>query len=422
MCCRKLSESSRINNQKAPYGPSAYHRFGSGVRGGAVLDRRVRRRAFLKYAAAGTGVLLAPALFGARPTSVASAPETLDALLEPVRAAHDVPALAGAFVRGQELIGLGAIGVRRVGASDPVQPTDRFHLGSCTKSMTATLLAILVEQGKITWDATLGDLFPALRNQIHAGYRSVTLVQLLSHRSGLPEGIGRDSPVLQPAITVLTGGSPLPRQRLTLLELVLSQPPAVAPGSRFLYSNLGYMFAGAVAEQMTGQAWEDLMRQLVFAPLGMSTVGFRAPGFAQPWGHRSPGCQPVEPTPQNDDIAAFGPAGLVHASLSDWARYGSLHLMGSQGAADLLLKPQSFQQLHKDHYQQEYALGWAVLQRTWAGGTALHHGGTNLLWYAVIWLGPARNIGFLAATNCGGERAAQACDAAVTAIARKYLA
>lgn len=386
-----------------------------------MLDRRVRRRTFLKYAAAGTGALLSSALLGARPAWVTSAPETIDALLEPVRAAHGVPALAGAFVQGSELAGLGTIGLRRMGGADRVQPTDRFHLGSCTKSMTATLLALLVEQGKLSWEATLADLFPDLRSRTHEGLRAVTVVQLLSHRSGLPEGIGRDSPILQQAIAALTGGGPLLQQRRTILELVLSQPPVAPPGSRYLYSNLGYMFAGAIAEKVTGQAWEDLMRQLLFAPLGMTLVGFGTPGFAQPWGHTSPGCQPVEPTPQNDDIGAFGPAGLVHASLPDCARYASLHLLGARGETGLLLKPESFQQLHLDHFQQEYALGWAVLQRPWAGGTALHHGGTNLLWYAVIWIGPARNVAFLAATNCGGERAAQACDAAVTAIARKYL-
>lgn len=75
----------------------------------------------------------------------------------------------------------------------------------------------------------------------------------------------------------------------------------------------------------------------------------------------------------------------------------------------------------RDEFGQGYALGWGVVQRGWAGGTALTHSGSNTLWYAVVWLTPARNAAFLAATNCGSEAGFRACDAAVGAMITKYL-
>ena len=111
--------------------------------------------------------------------------------------------------------------------------------------------------------------------------------------------------------------------------------------------------------------------------------------------------------------------------MSDWARYASLHLLEAQGEQGLLLKPESFQQLHKDWYQQGYALGWAWAQRPWASGYALQHNGSNTLWYADIWIAPQRNAALLAATNTADCPSAgigfKACDAAIAAMITRYL-
>jgi len=117
----------------------------------------------------------------------------------------------------------------------------------------------------------------------------------------------------------------------------------------------------------------------------------------------------------------IGPAGTVHSALADWAAYASLHLRGAQGRSGLLLEPASFTQLHRDHFGQGYALGWGLVERSWAGGRALTHAGSNRRWYAVIWIAPARDAAFLAATNCGAEGGFGACDAAVAAMIKKFL-
>jgi len=382
--------------------------------------KQMKRRTFLKFLASGACALV-PSIWGINSTITwaQTQPEHLDALLEPIRSSSGVPALAGAFVQGKDLVGLGAVGLRKLGGTERVQPNDRFHLGSDTKSMTATLIALLVEQGKLTWETTIADVFPDLLSKIRPEYHKVTLVQLLSHRAGIPTALHGE-------LFTLTG--PLPQQRRYAVELVFSQPPIAQPGSLFNYTNLGYIIAGAITEQVTGQVWEDLMRQMLFKPLGMEIVGFGAPGTPgtvdQPWGH-SANCRPFGPGPDGDNPPVFGPAGTVHSSLSDWARYASLHLLGAQGQPGLLLKPETFQELHKDRYQQGYALGWGVVQRSWANGLALTHGGSNTLWYANIWIAPQRNAALMAATNSADcptqDSGFRATDAVIGALIRKYL-
>ncbi|MGQ0549142.1 MAG: serine hydrolase domain-containing protein [Armatimonadota bacterium] len=355
-------------------------------------------------------------------------PESLDSLVESLRAAEQIPALGLAVVRGSSVVGLGVTGHRQAGSTNPVQARDRFHLGSNTKPMTATLLAVLVEQGKIGWTTTIGDVFSSLRDRIHAHYHSVTLSQLLMHQSGLPDDTKPD-PVLWPQVCALSG--PIVEQRRQLVELVLSRAPAAPPGSRFQYSNAGYTIAGAMAEAVAGLSWEELMAQHVFGPLAMTSAGFGAPGAPgatdQPWGHTSDGCRSIPPGPAADNPLVIGPAGTVHGSLRDWAAFASLHLRGARGEGGLLLRPETFQQLHQpapENYTAEgrlYAHGWVIAQWARAGGTALAHAGTNTLWYAVIWVAPARDVAFLTATNCGGDAGFRACDAAIGAASQRYL-
>lgn len=92
-------------------------------------------------------------LGGAMPAAAQpAAPASLDAMLTPYLARYGLPALAGAVVREGRVIAAGAVGTRRAGAQIPVALTDRFHIGSCTKAMTALLAGILVDQGRLRWE------------------------------------------------------------------------------------------------------------------------------------------------------------------------------------------------------------------------------------------------------------------------------
>jgi CubicO group peptidase (beta-lactamase class C family) len=96
--------------------------------------------------------------------------------------------------RGDAMLELVVVGVRRSGAPDLVTPADRFHIGSDAKAMTATMLATLVEKGKLGWDTTPSAVFPEAKDRILPDYRDVTLTDLLAHRAGLPAYDDSDGP------------------------------------------------------------------------------------------------------------------------------------------------------------------------------------------------------------------------------------
>src|ERR1051326_8775428 len=94
--------------------------------------------------------------------------------------------IAAAVLRGERIFAQGAAGVRKRGTAERITLDDRFHLGYCTKAMTATLVAMLVEEGKLNWTTTLGELFADTVKTMHPAWEEVTLRQVLEHRAGLP--------------------------------------------------------------------------------------------------------------------------------------------------------------------------------------------------------------------------------------------
>jgi CubicO group peptidase (beta-lactamase class C family) len=331
--------------------------------------------------------------------------EALNKLLEPVRSGHHLPGMIGAVLNGDGLTAIGAVGLRKIGSSEPMRVTDQVHIGSCTKAMTATLIGMLVESGLLSWSTTIGDVFPEVASRLHPDFQKVTLSQLLTHRAGLPH----DAPWWN-----LPGRTTTDKRRAALRAL-MTGPPISKPGTVYAYSNAGYALAGLMAEQMTGQPWEDQLQQKLFEPLGMTTAGFGPPGgwgsrgVDQPWGHRERGGT-VEPARQ-DNPPCMGPAGTVHCSVPDWAKFAALHLRAEQGKPRLL-KAATFKVLHTPPPGLEYAGGWLVFDRSWAGGRALNHSGSNTMWYVTVWLAPARNFSTLIATNQGGDTASAACEQA----------
>src|SRR5438105_15554252 len=119
-------------------------------------------------------------------------PKDVSALLAPIIQKHDVPGMAAAVVQSGETVALGVAGVRTRGKPDKIVAADRFHIGSDTKALTAMLCGILVEEGKLKWDQTLGETFPELKSSMNPQYQAVTLEQLLTHRGGAPGELEKD--------------------------------------------------------------------------------------------------------------------------------------------------------------------------------------------------------------------------------------
>ena len=349
------------------------------------------------------------------PAKPGAAVEDLSPLLAPIRAKHDVPALCAAFVRHDRVVAIGVDGVRRRG--DPTKATtdDLWHLGSCTKSMTATLVAKLVEEGAMTWDETLGrfeaGFFP---KDADAGWKNVTVEELLTNRSGAPTNLDADGLW---GVLWRREGTPV-AQRRRLLEGVLRHPPLSPPGTKFLYSNAGFSIAGELAEVRTKTAYEDLLRAKLFVPLHLDSAGFGPPGKAgvldEPRAHTAAG-SPVEPGIAADNPPAIAPAGLVHMTIRDWATYVAMHLLGDRGESTFLTLA-TFRRLHTPPAGFDYAMGWIAAERPWGGGTVLTHAGTNTMWYAVTWIAPKRDFAVVITCNQGGDAAAKACDDVASAL------
>jgi CubicO group peptidase (beta-lactamase class C family) len=335
------------------------------------------------------------------------ADEPLNSRLRALVERHNLPGVIAALVRGGTIAAIGAAGVRKLGSEEPIRIGDRVHVGSCTKAMTATMIGTLVDEGVLNWSSTVAEIFTDFADTVHADYRDVTLLQLLNHRAGLPHDVDWDS---------LGRGRGLSQtqQRRRLLERTLKEAPGSKPGTTFAYSNAGYMLAGLMAEQVTGQPWEDLMRARLFEPLGMSTAGFGPPGargqLNEPWGHRDEDGKVVPH--QMDNPPSLGPAGTVHVSLPDWAKFALLHLRGDRGDA-LLLDPDTFRVLHTPPAGSPYAGGWGIYAQRGDRRRMLTHDGSNTLWYAAIRIATARNVVLLAATNQGGDAAEKAFHEAV---------
>ena len=324
----------------------------------------------------------------------------LTALFEAIRQKHGVPALTGGLISTKGLALSAATGLRKAGGSTPVTHSDLWHLGSMTKAMTATLLGTFVMEGRLKWDATLGRLLPDLLERATPEAKAVTVRHLLTHRSGLPANLAH------------WGALPAAGNRADIVRRECAKKLLSEPGSTYLYSNLGYMTAGVIAERLNGKIWEQVITARVFKPLGMK-MGFGGTGTEgkedQPWPHTGDGRPMPNNGPAVDNPTSLGPAGTCHAALAEYAKFVADHLRGAAGKHAML--PQGvYKELHTPPEGADYACGWQVAERDWAGGTTLTHTGTNTMNYSVVWMAPKKGFAVVAACNQGGDKAAAACD------------
>ena len=332
----------------------------------------------------------------------------LKEVLAPVVSSNPLPALAAIVFDDQKLIASGAIGVRKFGDPTLVTIEDSFHLGSCTKAMTATLAARIVERGEISWATTVKEAL-SLQN-VDSALENITLLELMSHTAGMPASLKNQPPGLWKYLyynNTWQKGAKGRADRLKVAELLFSATPAQAVGS-YKYSNAGFMIAGAMLEAATDTEWEDLMRTELFKPLGMKNCGFgpaaRPDKVDQPWPHKLGNDKPLLVTPlirapeSWDNPRSLGPAGTVSCTISDWAKFGQLHL----GDGGDYISTESMSKLHEvRNASARSALGWFSYRRSWAGGTALTHTGSNLLNFAIVWISPTKKKGVMVATNIG---------------------
>ena len=279
--------------------------------------------------------------------------ESLKKIAEETRKKFNLPGMCIALLDGDRSIRVAAAGVRKVGDKTAMKAQDLCHLGSCTKAMTATMIACVIKDTKLEWESTVADILPDIAKNAHEEYRKVTVRQLVNHTAGLPKDskhmFGMSDKVSRT------------RNRRILFTKVLGEKPKSKPGEKYEYSNLGFMLAGLMAETVTESSWRELMQKHLFKPLAMKSAGFGWPGkkdkVDQPWGHTSffGLARPI----QHDNPEVLGPAGRVHCSIADWARFASLQM--GHIPDGMKLTKDDLKEMLKDPVR-DYSAGWIHLE------------------------------------------------------------
>lgn len=336
---------------------------------------------------------------GTPPRLVAAVP--LQDEVEKERADAGLPGLAVVVVE-RGAIGAASSGSRIAGAPGRLLADDPLQMGSQTKAATALLIARLVEQRKLRWDSSMGELFPQWGASMDSQLRAVTVEQLLHHRGGLKHDLDAgDAERLRPLATGVPAAD-----RWTVGHYLLHNAPASAPDAATLYSNLGFLLLGLAAEQAAGLSYEELMQQEVFAPLGV-VAGF---GFPEDAGAQSVSGHVLEGSAWRphafEGEARYAmdmmlPAGGMMLSMMEYGKLLRIQLEGMQGNSGYLAAD-TVRRMHAS--VGGYGHGWAIEDHATEGRVSAHAGSWGS-YYVYAILVPGRNRAVAVGCNCYGPQA-----------------
>ena len=342
--------------------------------------------------------------------ALASPPPHFARRVEAVRSAAGVPGMAVAIVEQGRLALAQGFGVRALGQAEKVDADTIFPNGSTGKAMTVAALAVLADEGKLSWDDKVIDHLPTFQMYDPWVTREMTIRDLLVHRSGL--GLGAGDLLFVPRGALTRAESV---RRLRYLK------PATSFRYGFAYDNVLYMVAGQMIEAMTGQTWEQFVAARVLKPAGMlhstsdEAVRFATANRAQPHARLDGGLRGVGTQRMLDERDELGrnaaPAGGLTVSANDMARWLTIQLQGgelpehagrlfSQAAHEQMWQPQVLQpqpELPESLKATQflftaYALGWDVSD--YHGTRIVWHTGAVLGFLTVVALIPERQVGF----------------------------
>jgi CubicO group peptidase (beta-lactamase class C family) len=351
------------------------------------------------------GLLLLVLLRPCAASAQAKPLEGFDAYVTRSMAAWRVPGLAVAIVRNDSVVLAKGYGVKTLGKPDPVDAHTLFAIGSASKAFTAMAVAMLVDQGKVKWDDRATNYLPDL--QLYDAYatRELTVRDLLTHRSGLT------------AADLILYAEHMTRD--SILHQVRYVKPTWSFRSHFGYSNLMYLAAGQIAARVTGESWDDVIRQRIFAPLGMTgsntsvTALDRLPDVATPHAEVD---DTVRAIPYfNLDNA--GPAGSINSNILDMAQWVRFQLAGGRVAGKPLISAAPFEETHTaqtivplegfwklaatDAHLLNYGMGWFL--HDYKGREVIQHGGNIDGMSALVGMLPEEKTGIVVLSNLDGN-------------------
>jgi CubicO group peptidase (beta-lactamase class C family) len=242
----------------------------------------------------------------------------------------EVPGLALAVVKDGKVLLAKGYGVRRMGDPAPVDGKTQFGIASNTKVFTATALALLVEEGKLAWDAPVIRYLPGFAMYDPYVTRELTIRDLLVHRSGLGLGAGD-----------LLWWPPSSYDRKEIAYRLRFIKPATSFRSAYAYDNVLYGVAGEVIEAVSGKSWEDFVSSRILAKVGMTTSEVRHSAAGGP-GNVAGTHARIEGTVRA--IAPFlsdntNPAGGIMSGAEDMARWVMVQLDSGRTADGSRLFP-----------------------------------------------------------------------------------
>jgi CubicO group peptidase (beta-lactamase class C family) len=283
--------------------------------------------------------LLAAALLLVLPAlpTAQSAPRDLDAWVQRAMKTFDVPGIALAIVKDGAVVAARGYGVKKLGEPAPVDAKTLFGIASNTKAFTATALGILVDEGRIRWDAPVIDYVPSFQLADPYVTREMTVRDLLVHRSGL--GLGAGDLLWWPSSTY---------DRKEIMRRLRYIPLATSFRSAYAYDNVLYLVAGEVIEAVSGRSWEDFIASRVLARVGMTTSNVRhsdaakAGNVATPHARVDGAVRAIAPF----DSDNTNPAGGINSNADDMAKWMIVQLdEGRLPDGTALVQPATARQL-----------------------------------------------------------------------------
>ncbi|MFC8198294.1 serine hydrolase domain-containing protein [Streptomyces sp. NPDC057298] len=324
------------------------------------------------------------------------------ARLDRLRVAHHVPGATLAVLTGGETYEL-ASGVLHRGTGVDATPDSVFQLGSLAKIYTATLIMQLVDSGALDLDAPVRDVLPDFAVADEEATRTITTRQLLSHTSGLTCDFTYDSG---------RGDDCLARYVEAAKDVGLDCPP----GTAVSYSSLGYNVLGRIVEVLTGQTWDEALKERLLQPLGLTgtmTLPEEALAHRAAMGHLGELGQDPDPAPAWDLMPrSAGPYGRVLATAGDVARLVKMHLEGGKTAEGVrVLSPQSIAAMQRREVDvpdkwtvsaDGWGLGWTLYD--WSGTPGFGHDGASIGQYGFLRVVPSAGVALVLLTNGGDAR------------------
>ncbi|TFL11452.1 serine hydrolase [Pusillimonas caeni] len=340
------------------------------------------------------------------PARVTAAVAQLDDLAAEILERSVIPGLAVAVVHQGKTVYAKGFGVRKLGDPAPVDPETVFQLASVSKSVGATVVAAQVGAGVVTWDTLVARDLPWFALNDPEATARLTVGDLYSHQSGLPDHAGDDLEEL--------GYTRL--ETMERLRFLASAPLR----SRYAYTNFGITTAAQAVATAAGVAWEDLSQETIYGPLGMASTSSRYADFmaranrAHPHIRDGDGFQPG-PIRQPD---AQTPAGGVSSNVLDMAQWMSMVLRegkheGRQLIPENALTPALSPQVMTSPPSGEQSAGYYGygfnVSTSRAGFTQLGHSGAFLMGAGTSFnLLPAADTGIVVLTNALPVGAAEA--------------